>query len=257
MECLDAEGEKKRTPVEKTPAKKRKAYAELNPTPNMRKADSKKVKTTYTPKTQSRQLRKTTASSSASAISGRMNENAEEGVVRRSKLKGYFDELGKSLGSSLTASLTNYFTKAVGLLGERVNKNANNIEEMKESFRRMERDFAASESKVDMKLERIESSFLTAKSSGRLSDGKHHEDRPRSTSVGNVPDMRIDTKAREQNMMNHERYKIARRSVRLWPVAGTSDEEIRTNMLRFIREKINISEEACPGDAIKVIRRSI
>ena len=69
---------------DQTPARKRKADTE--PTPTQRKVDTKKVKTTYTPRTQARQLRKSAVNPGKQITN--MAKSEENGPVLKKDMKG-------------------------------------------------------------------------------------------------------------------------------------------------------------------------
>ena len=55
---------------------------------------------------------------------------------------------------------------------------------------------------------------------------------------------------------SQKQYDISRKALRLWPVSGKTDSEIRTQVIRFIREKLKVSENDCPDAAIGLVRRT-
>ena len=53
-----------------------------------------------------------------------------------------------------------------------------------------------------------------------------------------------------------EKYTLARRSLRLWPIRGDTDAEIRSETIRFIRTKLDCNDAACPDSSIVRTRRT-
>ena len=53
-----------------------------------------------------------------------------------------------------------------------------------------------------------------------------------------------------------DKYSFARRSLRLWPVDGGNDLDIRREALRFIHEKLRVPEYACNDSKVVRVRRT-
>ena len=53
-----------------------------------------------------------------------------------------------------------------------------------------------------------------------------------------------------------DKYSFARRSLRLWPVPGGSDTEVRREALRFIHSKLLVPETACSDSKVVRVRRT-
>ena len=53
-----------------------------------------------------------------------------------------------------------------------------------------------------------------------------------------------------------EKYSFARRSLRLWPVPGTTEDEVRAGTLRFLRTKLLACENECPDESVQRTRRT-
>ena len=53
-----------------------------------------------------------------------------------------------------------------------------------------------------------------------------------------------------------ERYEAARKMIRLWPVNGRSDEELRREAIRFIRQKLRVCTISCNDEQIIKVRRT-
>ena len=52
------------------------------------------------------------------------------------------------------------------------------------------------------------------------------------------------------------KYDFARRSLRLWPIRGTDDHEIRRETLRFIREKLHVNSTTFSDAQVERVRRT-
>ena len=213
----------------------------------VRKTDPKKAKATYTPKSQAaRTLRKTPRECLTTKERMEINTELADKSVRVSELKGYFEDLGKSLSSSLTASLTKDFTEAMGVVGERVKSNAENISKIQLTIKRIEEDTSMNGKALEKKLERLESVVLAS----RLSDSRSR--------VGSQsgPDLRVDLDIRADNIDNSGRYSTARRALRLWPVPGEGEDELRSEAVRFIRDKMRVPNKEVEDDKIVLVRRT-
>ena len=65
----------------------------------------------------------------------------------------------------------------------------------------------------------------------------------------------IDKRVRAENLIRLDKYVVARKAILLWPVAGDNLESIIKEMVRFIREKMRVSEQDCPNSSIRMARR--
>ena len=52
------------------------------------------------------------------------------------------------------------------------------------------------------------------------------------------------------------KYDFARRSLRLWPIKGTCDQEIKAEAIRFIRVRLLVEQAICQDDQIERVRRT-
>ena len=241
--------------TEVTPQRKRKATGEDN---LPRRAETnKKTRSTFTPKTQAgRPLKRTTPARSGKTTMNDIHDKAETPQPRPVLMNELKDCLGEwtgklsdSLTKTLTAGLTRDFTKAVSVVAESVAKNTKNIDELQGAVKRIERDATNSNSKLEKKIDRLESVFLASRRSGECS--------PTPSDVPPCLDiMQVDLKVREQNIDKSEKYATSRRSIRLWPVRGNSEAEIRSETIRFIRGKLKIDEEILDDELVVRVRRS-
>ena len=53
-----------------------------------------------------------------------------------------------------------------------------------------------------------------------------------------------------------EKYSFARRSLRLWPIPGKTDDEVREGTIRFLWNKLRACETQCPDNSILRARRT-
>ena len=53
-----------------------------------------------------------------------------------------------------------------------------------------------------------------------------------------------------------DKYSFARRSLRLWPIPGKTDEEVRAGTIRFLRSKLLACDIECPDGSIQRTRRT-
>ena len=63
-------------------------------------------------------------------------------------------------------------------------------------------------------------------------------------------------RVREENIAKSDRYATSRRSLRLWPVNGSSDDEILGSAIRFLRDKMRVDIIDLQDDQIFRVRRS-
>lgn len=226
------------TPVDKlTPVRKRKAEEEGG-----KRAETKKLKPTYTPRTPTgRQLRK-----------GNMAEKKDTRPVVMHELKDCLGDmaikLSDSLTKSLTAGLTKDFTEAVSVVAGTVATNTKNIEAINGTIKRIEAESVSSASKLEQKIERLESVVLASK------NGSGNTSRQTSQQANDL--LQVDLRVREENIAKSDRYSVARRSLRIWPVRGDNDDEVRAAAVRFLREKMSIDALDVPDECIYRVRRS-
>ena len=122
-----------------TSAQKRKAEVEIQG----RKSDNKKVRSTYTPKTQAkRPLRRSAAPGTPGTQSvdcQRSNMpavNDDSAPVRMVEIRNCFEELGRNLASTLTKD----FTKTITVVSNQVNTNTKNIEDIRSTIRQIKHE---------------------------------------------------------------------------------------------------------------------
>ena len=75
----------------------------------------------------------------------------------------------------------------------------------------------------------------------------------RNQAVMNVPPT-ISSQRPSCNLQ--AKYAFARKSLRLWPVRGNNEHEIRSEAIRFIRSKLLIGTTSCPYNQIEGVRRT-
>lgn len=148
-----------------------------------------------------------------------MTQDDDNRPLRMNDIRGCFDELGKNLGASLTASLTKDFTKAVSVVGDQVNSNKKEIENLKQQLTEISGRSKDEQEKLEERLRRIETLVTEGHQRQRLGGTL---DENGSSGL----DMTIDIQARTSNVINHERYLTARRSIRCWPVPGDNDADL-------------------------------
>ena len=229
-----------------TPARKRKADGD---TETGKKSENKKLKPTYTPRTPAgRQCRKTT-----------MAEKKDTRPVAMHELKDCLGDMTKklteTLTKSLTAGLTKDFTEAVSVVAGSVATNTKNIDAINGTIKRLESESNLSADRLEKKIEKLESVFLAARNGNNHNQGQNQSQNHKQ----NGPQfdlLQVDMRVREENFMKSERYAVSRRSLRLWPIGGSSDEEIRAGAIRFLREKMRIDRADLQDEQIYRVRRS-
>ena len=126
-------------------------------------------------------------------------------------------------------------------MGQNVNKNESHINELQKTIEKIESKMESQGSRVDMKLERLESLVLSARAG-----------RPHSVSgCRDTGDIR-----KEPDTAYQRNYAISRRSMRIWPVKGDTDEQIMDAGYDFMITKLRVDPEDCPRGSIERIRRS-
>ena len=168
-------------------------------------------------------------------------------------LSEWTGRLSDSLTKTLMAGLTKDFTSAVSVVANSVAKNTSNIQEITETIKRLEGDAVSANSKLEQKIDRLESVFLASRrnSGNGISMVTPMPDGPPAIDI-----MQVDMRAREQNLIKSERYHSARCSLRLWPVRGTTDEEVWRSAIKFIREKLQVDQNELGDNQITRVRRS-
>ena len=224
-----------------TPARKRKADEES------RKTDTKKSKPTFTPLRSLRRHTPVRKEKMADASEGRTKPDKP---VMMNELKDCLGEwtskLSDKLNKALTATLTKDFSEAVSVVANSVANNTNNIEMINGTIRRLEEEATASASKLEQKIERLESVVLASRSSS--------QNRNKNAPVMDI--LQVDMKVREENIAKSESYSISRRSLRIWPVKGSTDEEVREAAIAFIRNKLGVDQNDLQASQVSRVRRS-
>ena len=117
---------------------------------------------------------------------------------------------------------------------------------MRGAITRIEREWTESvesASKLEQKIERLKSVVLASKN-------KPTERTP-------VDDLlQVDMAVREDNLAKSRRYDVAGRTLRVWPVKGTSDKEVYEAGLDFIRRKLGVGPDEVEDSMIQKIRRT-
>ena len=122
------------------------------------------------------------------------------------------------------------FNKKFDELGVRVEENTTNIHEIKKAIQRIE----AVKGPADIKNadlsppSKLDSFYRVNKTREKILD---HEDR------------------------RADKYNRCRRSLRIWPVDGKTDQEVNFETWRFIRNKLRVPDEELHGKQIERIRR--
>ena len=181
---------------EVTPARKRKAEVESD---TGRKSDNKKLKPTYTPRTPaSRQCRRTT-----------MAEKKDARPVVMHELKDCLGDMAKKLSEtltkSLTAGLTKDFTEAVSVVTESVAMNTKNIEAINGTIKRLENESGVSATKLEQKIEKLESVVLAARNRSAYSQS-HSQGRSPKKDRQPYDLLQVDMRVTEENIAKSDRY---------------------------------------------------
>ena len=135
--------------------------------------------------------------------------------------KRMFDDLKKHFDKSNEAAMDR-FERLFGLVDSRVTKNAAAIDELRDAVKR------------------IESNQTTP---------------PTLATMRALPAVSSES-AKDSSTFKRERYEAARKMVRLWPVNGKSDEELRREALRFIRQKLRVCTISCNDEQVLRVRRT-
>ena len=101
--------------------------------------------------------------------------------------------------------------------------------------------------KVNTKVEKNSSEIELIKKSIERIEAKQNENETRVTHRSGPPSPRSH---------QAEKYSFARRSLRLWPIPGSSDEEVRYGTIRFLCLKLLACENECPDSSIQRTRRT-
>ena len=172
-----------------------------------------KTHATYSTKAPAKQPKKTTP---GRGKSNTMTEE-EQRPAMVSDMKSFFKEMTSSLTTQLTNKMTEGMESALGVLGTRVTQNSSHTGQIQQAVDRKERRSEANNARYDKKiLERIESLVLAART-GRNSDGS-------DTQLAVSVDMLVDERRQSEVISCQERFATARRSLRIWPVQGNTDQ---------------------------------
>ena len=145
------------------------------------------------------------------------------------------EKLFKDLGESLTKKMSDDLRITMDNVNEKIGMNTKNIEIIHDTIRRIERRNEEAEKRLESKIDQLSRSERGSTSSA-MSTG---DDSPFPSCSENDMQTRIDTDGR------NEQYNLARRTLRLWPVDGVTEELIMTETLRFIRQKLKVDTADC------------
>ena len=243
----------------RTATTKRKAEEESEKTAD----NNKKAKPTFTPRTQGgKALKRTniqnnTTPKARTPTTGRrmaaVNEDDNGPAPTNSKpewLDGLSIALAKSLTTTLTATLTERlsedFRETLRGVNKRVDKNSASISEIRGTIERMERRGRDAEKRADERMNEIVGAVKSGSQTSN-NEGTAQDDDGKWT---------VDKRVRAENLVKSEKYEEARRSLRLWPVAGEDQATIWKEALRFIHQKMCVRVEDCPKEKIRIIRRA-
>ena len=65
----------------------------------------------------------------------------------------------------------------------------------------------------------------------------------------------LTTAAKGSPEYRKEKYEAARKMLRLWPIRGTEEEELRKEVIRFLREKLQVCNISCTDEQVQRVRR--
>ena len=136
----------------------------------MYKRHRKERKSSFTPSTSTRTLKRTTPA--RSKVMGA--ENGQDGLPADSSktMEKLFKDLGSSLTESLTKKLSEDFKSTMTVMSERVDLNAKKIEQLRDTVKRIERNSTDAEKRFEAHLERIESAGVRKVSTSSLMSGE-------------------------------------------------------------------------------------
>ena len=239
--------------AETTPARKRKADEDP------KKPDStKKIRPTFTPRSQGNKPKRYTPARREKMATEKTTEQAptrQDRPVMMNELKDYMGDwttkLSDKLTKTLTAGLTRDFSEAVSVVAGSVAVNTKNIEAINNTIKKIQKESNDSAEKLEKKVERLESVILASKSSRPSLSEQREDEHPPIVDI-----MQVDMRVREENMARSDSYAIARRSLRIWPIKGTDDAEIRRAAIDFIRNKLQVDESELLDEQICRVRRS-
>ena len=160
--------------------------------------------------------RTTPRSTRRGASSERRNSQESGWNMSSDETKKLFDDL-KAHFDITSQTTTEKFERIVQSVDARVTDNAAAITDLRESVRRMESNMKAT----------------VTPTTG-----------PPDTQHKDSPDYR------------RERYEAARKMLRLWPVRGKEEDELRQETIRFIRQKLQVCNISCTDAQIMKVRRT-
>ena len=157
--------------------------------------------------------------STRNAPDPKMNQSSGSpmGTSPANETRRLFDDL-KSHFDRTSQSTADRFESLIGAVSGRVSDNAAAITELRETVKRIENGMSTHNRDVDVRLTR--------------------------TITKGSPEYRRD------------RYEAARKMLRLWPVRGREEEELKVEALRFIRQKLQVCQTAVNDDQILKVRRT-
>ena len=188
-----------------TPIRKKKADKDRK-----KQDGTKKSKPTFTPKAQAtRTLNRTTPSSprrermadTRADKDTEQNQTRQDRPVMMGELKDYMGDwttrLSEKLTKTLTSSLSKDFTDAVSVVASSVATNTKNIDQMSSAIKKIQQDTTSSTSKLEQKIERLESIMLASRTTSRSDDEQRNEQNTRPPIMDL---MQVDMRVREDNI---------------------------------------------------------
>ena len=159
---------------------------------------------------------KTTPRPRTTPRSTRRMSAGDSDSTQRDDNKSMFEDLKKHFDRSNDAAMDR-FERLFGLVDARVSNNTNAIAELRDAVKR------------------IEANQTTPQCPPPPSNYAAPKDSPN---------------------YKRDRYEAARKMVRLWPVNGKSDGELRLEALRFIRQKLRVCTISCNDEQVLKVRRT-
>ena len=185
---------------------------------------------------------------------GAANNNPGPRPVMMSDLKDCLGDwtgrLSESLTKTLTASLTKDFSNAVSVVANSVADNTANIRAVSKTIKQIEKESKSRSEALDKKVDRLESVLLASKKTSENENEKINGNNQ------TFDILQVDMNARERNFERSERYSRSRRSLRMWPVPGSSDEEVHRSAIKFIRNKLLVGTSDLDDKQIVCVRRT-
>ena len=229
---------------ESTTPKTTRAGAHKRKIEESRPEDTKKQKTQLPIKPPTLTVgKKTTPARGKTSKMSDANNNGRQGTDSGSedaffkRLTGHID----SANSTLTRELTEKFGSLVGLVREDVRANRESIGEMRTTMERIESEHR----KLEQKVERIRPQQAILPGGAERSDDGDADD------VFLESGAELNKKARET-----EYYETARRTLRLWPIKGSTDEDLKKGVVNFLKKVLEVPSEEVEGSNITRVRRT-